>query len=388
MKILHTSDWHLGHMLYNYDRTAEQNFMLKQMVELVQKHRPDVFLVAGDIFHTSAPSSSVQTMLAEAVVDIHRAFPEMAVVLTAGNHDSAAKHEIFRTPWKALNVHAVGYLDKDHLDSHIIKVEGKGYVVAVPYCYDRNMPENFFQELLDRVAEQNTDNLPVVLSAHLTVAGCDYAGHDHASETNVGGIDSYALTQMGTGYDYLALGHIHKPQFIHSGHHNVRYSGTPLPVSFDETSEHSITIVDIPAHGEEPQYEVELIANPYPLVTLPQEGFADWETAKELLRDFPDDDPSYIRLNVEVDGYLPGSAAAEAQAISQGKKCRFCHINARRKKEVTVKSKGMTISEFKMKTPLDVLIQYAKDTDKVVDEQLKELFTEAERQVKENKGNN
>jgi len=327
-------------------------------------------------------------MLSNAIVEIHGACPEMAIVLTAGNHDSSAKHEVFRTPWKTLNVHAVGYLDKDNLDNHIIKVDGKGYIAAVPYCYERNMPENFFQQLLDRVAEQNTENLPVVLTAHLTVAGCDYTGHDRVTEESVGGIDNYSLNQMGKGYDYLALGHIHKPQFIHSGHHNVRYSGTPLPVSFDETSEHSITLVDIPTHGEQPTYEFVKIENPYPLVTLPQEGFKDWETAKNLLKEFPDDNPSYIRLNVEVTDFLPGTAAAEAQAITQTKMCRFCHINAKRKKVQSVKSKGMTISEFKMKSPLDVLVQYANDTDKIVDDQLKALFAEAERQVMENKGNN
>lgn len=388
MKILHTSDWHLGHMLYNYDRTAEQGAMLYQMIRLVERHQPDVFLVAGDIFHTSTPSASVQTMLAEAIVEIHKACPEMTIVLTAGNHDSASKHEIFRTPWKALNVHALGYLEKDNLDSHIIKVEGKGFITAVPYCYERNMPENFFQQLLDRVSELNTENLPVVLSAHLTVAGCDFTGHERVTDTSVGGIDNYSLNQMGVGYDYLALGHIHKGQFVHSGHHNVRYCGTPLPVSFDETSEHSITLVDIPAHGEEPSYVFEKIENPYSLVTLPQEGFLDWESAKELLKEFPDDNPSYIRLNVEVTNFLPGTAAAEAQAICRSKMCRFCHINAKRKNALSVKSKGMTISEFKTKSPLDVLIQYAQDTNKVVDDEMKVLFADAERQVMENKGNN
>ena len=110
--------------------------------------------------------------------------------------------------------------------------------------------------------------------------------------------------------------------------------------------------------------------------------------AKELLKEFPDDNPSYIRLNVEVTNFLPGTAAAEAQAICRSKMCRFCHINAKRKNALSVKSKGMTISEFKTKSPLDVLIQYAQDTNKVVDDEMKSLFAEAERQVIENKGNN
>ena len=101
MKILHTSDWHLGHTLYNYDRTEEQQDMLKQMVDIVVEQKPDVFLLCGDVYHTSQPSASVQTMLANALVRIHDAHPQMAIIMTAGNHDSGSKHEIFRIPWQA-----------------------------------------------------------------------------------------------------------------------------------------------------------------------------------------------------------------------------------------------------------------------------------------------
>ena len=82
MKILHTSDWHLGHTLYNYDRTEEQLAMLSQMVHIVERERPDVFLLCGDVYHTSQPSASVQTMMAEALVRIHAANPLMTIVVT------------------------------------------------------------------------------------------------------------------------------------------------------------------------------------------------------------------------------------------------------------------------------------------------------------------
>ena len=233
MKLLHTSDWHLGHTLYNYDRTEEQRSMLEQMVGIVEEQKPDVFLLCGDVYHTSQPSAAVQTMLTDGMVSIHNAHPQMKIVMTAGNHDSGSKHEIFRTPWRALGVYAIGQLEKENMDEHIIEVTGMGYVIAVPYANERNIPDGFFQQLLDRVAERNTEGLPVVLTAHTTVKGCDFKGHDFASEYTVGGIDSLELEQMGEGYDYLALGHIHHEQFVHSGKHNVRYSGTPLAVSFD-----------------------------------------------------------------------------------------------------------------------------------------------------------
>ena len=308
MRFLHTSDWHLGHTLYNYDRAEEQQAMLEQMVSIVEEQEPDVFLLCGDVYHTPQPSAAVQTMLSDGLVRIHEANPQMTIVMTAGNHDSGTKHEIFQTPWKALKVYAIGQLEKEDLDEHIIEVSGKGWIVAVPYANERNIPEGFFQQLLDRVAEKNTENLPVVMTAHTTVKGCDFTGHDHATEYTVGGIDSLELEEMGEGYDYLALGHIHKPQYVHTGKQNVRYCGTPLPISFDECFEHSITMVEIEHHGEQPKYETFEISNPHPLVTLPSQGFETWENAKSLLEDFPDDIPAYIRLNVMVKDFLPSSA--------------------------------------------------------------------------------
>ena len=112
MKILHTSDWHLGHTLYNYDRTEEQRAMLEQMVSIVEEQKPDVFLLCGDVYHTPQPSAAVQTMLSDGLVRIHEANPQMTIVMTAGNHDSGTKHEIFQTPWKALKVYAIGQLGK------------------------------------------------------------------------------------------------------------------------------------------------------------------------------------------------------------------------------------------------------------------------------------
>jgi exonuclease SbcD len=156
MKILHTSDWHLGHSLYNYDRSEEQSQMLEQMERIVESEKPDVFLLSGDVYHTTQPSSATQTMFTNAMVRIHEAHPDMVIVVTAGNHDSGAKHDIFQTPWRALKVFTVGTLEKEQLDNHIIHIEGKGYVVAIPYSYERNIPDGFFQGLLDEICLTNS----------------------------------------------------------------------------------------------------------------------------------------------------------------------------------------------------------------------------------------
>ncbi len=376
MKILHTSDWHLGHTLYNYDRTEEQMVMLLQMVNIVKEQKPDVFLLCGDVYHTPQPSAAVQTMFTNALVEIHEANPDMMIIITAGNHDSGTKHDIFRTPWKALKVYTVGSIDVNQKQDLIVEIPGKGYVIAVPYVNERNMPKGFFQHLLDIVNEKNTGNLPVVMTAHTTVRGCDFAGHENASEYTVGGIDSYNLDEMGTGYDYLALGHIHHEQFIHSGKHNVRYSGSPIPISFDENYKHSVSIVEISGHGEKPKV-IEVEINPHrPLVTLPTEGVATWEDAKELLKKYPNDIEAYIRLNVEVDDFLPVEANAEALLICEEKRCRFCVINSRRLKKNRREAKVMSVEEFKTETPLGIAERYAEDLGIDFDSDMKELFNE------------
>lgn len=381
MKILHTSDWHLGHTLYNYDRTEEQMAMLLQMVNIVKEQKPDVFLLCGDVYHTAQPSAAVQTMFTEALIEIRDANPGMTIVVTAGNHDSGTKHEIFRTPWRALKVYTIGNLNKDAFDEHIIEVPGKGFIVAVPYCNERNIPEGFFTSLMESVKERNTENLPVVLTAHTTVKGCDYAGHDNATEYVVGGIDSLDIEQLGNGYDYLALGHIHKAQFVHTGKHNARYSGTPVAISFDEKCQHSVSIVEIDRHDDTPKVETIEIENPRPLVTLPADGMATWEDAKQLLADFPADIPAYIRLNVEVDDFLPVEANAEANTLTEGKDCRFCHINAKRKSLKQAEAKVLTVQEFKSEEPINIAKRYAEDLGITFDDEMMEIFDETLRMI-------
>lgn len=383
MRILHTSDWHLGHMIYGYDRTEEQAAMLEAMCGIASEYKPDLFVLSGDVFHVSQPSAAVQTMFTNAVSALRHACPDMVIVITAGNHDSASRHEVFRTPWKTLGVHMTGNISKENIEDHVIELPGKGYVAAIPYCSDRNMPEGFYQSVLDHISERNQDNLPVIMTAHTTVSGCDTTGHEGMKELVVGGIDGLELSDLGTGYDYLALGHIHRPQYISGGEGRVRYSGPPLPVSFDEAYGHSVTIVDIASHGDRPKITCVEVENPCPMVTLPSEGFATWDEAKTLLSEFPADIKAYIRLNVEAEDYLQPDAFAVAQSLTDGKACRFCHINTRRKTVSGSVRKEMSIEEFKEESPVKIAERYAEDNGISFDEELHMMFDEVLKIIEE-----
>lgn len=131
----------------------------------------------------------------------------------------------------------------------------------------------------------------------------------------VGGIDSIELDELGTGFDYAALGHIHHAQTLEGADGRVHYSGAPIPVSFDETFAHTVSVVEIASHGAIPEIREVEIKSLHPLVNLPSDGFGSWDEVIELVKAFPLDNPAYIRLNVEVDDYLPPDAKAEAVSI-------------------------------------------------------------------------
>ena len=123
MKILHTSDWHLGHTLYNYDRTAEQQSFLRQLTRIVTEEQPDAMVVSGDIYHYSSPAAATQKMYTDAMLNIHQACPGMAIVVTAGNHDSSSKLEIDSSLWQHFGLNVVGNIERTaeevNLDKHI-----------------------------------------------------------------------------------------------------------------------------------------------------------------------------------------------------------------------------------------------------------------------------
>lgn len=381
MKIIHTADWHLGHQLYGYDRGAEQRAMLASIADIVERERPDALLVSGDIFDTTQPSTAAVAMLTGCLMDIYRRCPGTKVILTAGNHDAATRHEVNADVWRLANVEMVG-VRADKPDRHIIELPGKGYVVAVPYINRRFVPEGFYQGLLDRVAELNTAGLPVVMMAHTAVAGSDAAGHA-ASEAVIGNVEVMPADALGTGYDYLALGHIHKPQRAGA---RARYSGSPMAVSFDEDYPHSVVVLTVGAHGDEPVIELQEVDNPRPLVTLPARGAVGWDEAIAMLEDFDAAVPAYIRLNVADDGSMSADARGRAIAACADKACRFCFINlVARKAEEERTSVSLSIEELKAKTPRDIAALYLDRRGVDFDDDLQAMLDEVIANVDNNR---
>ena len=317
----------------------------------------------------------------------------MAIIVIAGNHDSASRLDCDKLLWERNGINVLGSLARDNegcadLVRHLIPVKDKGIIAAVPFAYPSSFPpvdndteranrqQRYFQGLLDRAQDINQNQLPIVLMAHLAVNNSDFTGHDRNMT-----MECVELDTLGTGYDYLALGHIHRPQQLSE---RARYCGTPVPVSFDEQCEHSVSIVEIDDHEAAPRIITQRIKNLNPLHTLPADAPVSFEDALELLQQFDADERAYIRLNVQVDRFLPAGALERAALAVKDKQCRFCDI----KRTVTATgSRGvtqMTLEEFNQMTPIEVAQRYFMDKNNAaMSEAQKEMFNMIYQTVKE-----
>ena len=158
-------------------------------------------------------------------------------------------------------------------------------------------------------------------------------------------------------------------------------------MSFDEHYAHTVSLVEIASHGAVPVIREVPIANPCPLVTLPSDHFAPWDEVRGLLLEYPKDNPSYVRLNVEVEDTLPPDAIAEAKKILLEGEGRYCLMNARRKKTEAAEKTSLSVTEFRAMEPVAVARLYAQESGRVFDEDLEALFREVVSEVRENERN-
>lgn len=419
MRFIHTSDWHLGQIFNEYDRSPEHGMFLGELVSIVGEEQPDALLVSGDIFHNSLPSAQSQKMFTDAVLALRQACPRMKIVITAGNHDGGARLEADRNLWKKLGVTVIGGLSRRDghavLEDHIVEIPSSsgealaGYVVAVPYVFRQNYPQSpyadevsddnaissalsrqkaFYLDLLSHVRALQEKKCPgeaspVVLMAHLAVAGCDIKGHDEP----LGGMDYTPSDVFPEGYDYLALGHIHHPQTLRMKPY-ARYSGSPIPMSFDEDYQHSVSLVEVHAGGKVSVREIPLRC-PVPVLTIPEKP-VPFDQALAALEQFPQDKCAYIRLNVKISDYLPQNASVKASMASKGKACRYCGMKVVKDAAISLDN-GMNLSVDEVRTldPVEMAsIYYRARFGAEMDESLEVLLREVADEIRQEDAGN
>lgn len=389
LRILHTSDWHFGHVLYGYDRTEEQLETLAAIDAICRSERPDALIVSGDLYDVAQPSSAVQRRLTDALIAMRRHNPSMEIIITAGNHDSATRHEIARNLWEEHRIHMVGTVpqrEDSDLSSLLVSVGGKGVVCAVPYVNRRFVDEDFYMRVTEETSHMETDeSLPVVLMAHMAVSGGDYEGHRSMAEgAIIGNLETAPLESLGHGYDYLALGHIHKRQQLDAAG-RVCYSGSPLAVSFDEPYAHGVFLVEIERRGAVPRVKSVDLEARCPLLTVGGPAGLPWADALNELDSLGAPSGSYVRLNVADDPTLPDNAVELARRASAEHGLRFCVLNRVRPGRTSSEHSdtSMTVEELRQRSPLDIARIYADAVGEVFDEDMESLLSEIINEVEE-----
>ena len=395
MKLIHTSDWHLGQNLHNIDRKEEHDAMVEQLVELVKTENPDALVIAGDIYDVSMPNTTAQKSLAEYLVKLHDACPSMVIVCISGNHDSASRHEIFQTPWDALGVKMLGKIDASDFSSNIIHVADKGIIVAVPYTNERFLNDEFYSSLEEYVRElvSEVENLPIVYVGHAAIKDCNYTGHKVIEDKYIGGIECTDIKELGTIYDYIALGHIHKAQTFNDD--RARYCGTPVPVSFDEVRsgyEHTFSVVEIALHGTMPTIRTVEVKPVKVLVNIPAERAAKWDEVMSELKNFPSDKKAYIRLNVLLapGEILPSNREEQIKAALSGKNAICVYVNPVRavdenagKNNDASMRKSLTVQELQVIEPIEIMKAHAENQKITFKAEFNDMLAEVLRMVEE-----
>ncbi|MDP1970071.1 MAG: exonuclease subunit SbcD, partial [Methylobacter sp.] len=286
LRLFHTADWHLGHHLHGVSRQLEHQQFLDWLLDELQTKQADALIVAGDIFDSANPSSAAQSQLYDFLVKARTRLPNLNIILIGGNHDSASRldapspilNALGVTVVGGLSLNAQGNIDWDRLLVPLTNAEGeiKAWCGAMPFLRNADLPtatrdDNGGSVISDieRLSEQDNDPLisgmktlyaelftqlqqkasnaeSLILTGHCYMVN---GAVSELSERKILGGNQHALPVELFPDDiaYVALGHLHLAQKVGANEH-IRYSGSPIPLSFDETDYlHQLVQVDVRA---------------------------------------------------------------------------------------------------------------------------------------------
>jgi exonuclease SbcD len=317
MRIIHTSDWHLGQNFYTKSRAAEHQAFLDWLLAQAEHHQADAIIVAGDIFDTGSPPSYARELYNRFVVRLQQT--GCALYILAGNHDSVATLNESRELLACLNTCVVATPTDEPME--IISRDGTPGAILCPIPFLR--PRDLLQSqagqdgrdkqlsLLEAISQhyqhvheaavalRGQRDLPIITTGHLTAVGVTTS--DSVRDIYIGSLDAFPAQNFPPA-DYIALGHIHRPQSV-GGMERVRYSGSPIALSFDETGkEKSVSLVSF-----EGAALTEIKALPVPVtqpLALIKGSLAEIEQQLSAWRDAPEQPVTWLDIEVTTDEYL------------------------------------------------------------------------------------
>lgn len=274
MKVLHTSDWHLGSSLHGRRRYEEYEQFLAWLEEKIREEYVNILLVSGDIFDSSTPSNRSQELYYQFLTRV-AAIPDLNIVITAGNHDSPSLLNAPKDLLKQLKIHVIGSAESDAKEVLVFPADDGSQpliVCAVPYLRDRDIrtaePGESIEEkakkiqdgisehyrkvwdVADSIRKESGADIPVIAMGHLHLDGCTINGNEGVRNLYIGNLAGISMDAIDFGFDYIALGHFHKPMKVR-GNDWCRYCGSPLPMDFgEEGRDKQVVVIDFRADGE------------------------------------------------------------------------------------------------------------------------------------------
>jgi len=408
MKILHTADWHLGQLFYEYDRSFEHQSFLNWLLKTITNEHIDVLLVSGDVFDISNPAASSIRMFYSFLQKATQQNPLLQIVVTAGNHDSASRLEAPKPLLESSNIHIIGTIEKNadgaiNYEKLTIPLKNKSgeiqtWCLAIPFLRTGDYPnipeaENpyaagiaaFYQEATAFASTKKTSNQSLIAMGHLHTQHAELSDMDSTERGIIGGIEGISAQTFDTNLKYVALGHIHKAQRV-GGTEHIRYSGSPLPMSFSERNyKHQVVVFEL--ESEVTALKTIEIPLAIPLVRIPNQP-EPLEKVLVQLHQLPekttDNQAPYLEIQVlEVE---PEPALRhKIEAVLQYKNVKLARIQRHYTKKngaSSEKKQQPVLDELK---PVDVFSKtYIAKYSTEVPEHLMQLFYQALNEVNQN----
>lgn len=374
MRLLHTSDWHLGQHFMGKTRQAEHQAFCAWLIEQVREHQVQVVLIAGDIFDTGSPPSYAREQYNHFVVALRDTGCQLVVL--GGNHDSVAMLGESRTLLAQLGTRVIPGVGVQLQDQLLVLDGADGepaaLLCAIPFIRPRDVLRSeagqsaadkqlslqqaihghyqaLFELALARRAELG-GSMPIIATGHLTTVGA--SASESVREIYVGALEAFPTASFPAA-DYIALGHIHRPQKV-GGLEHIRYSGSPIPLSFDEARQQKeVLLVEVDETGLR-----EVSALPVPRFQVLQSLRGTLKTLPAALAEAAAEGsaerPVWLEVQVEGDDYL-SDLQVRIAALCEGLPVEVLRIRRARGSAVaSLQSEQATLDEL---TPEQVFAQ-------------------------------
>jgi exonuclease SbcD len=407
MKILHTADWHLGQLFYEYDRSFEHQQFLNWLLKTIATEEIEVLLVSGDVFDISNPAATSIRMFYSFLQQATRDNPHLQLVITAGNHDSASRLEAPKPLLESSNIHIIGTIEKNNdgsinYEKLILPLRNKSgeiqtWCLAVPFLRTGDYPvvanaENpytegvaaLYREAFAFANQHKKAHETIIAMGHLHTQQAEISEMDKTERLIMGGVECVAATAFDSEIKYVALGHIHKAQRI-GGNNHIRYSGSPLPMSFSERHyKHQVVVFEL--QSELAHLKTIEIPVTIPLLQIPSKPAPLDEVLAQLhqLKEKNDDEPApYLEVQVLLSEPEPGLRHKIETALL-GKNVKLARIQPHYPKRNNTSSNPIAKDALTELQPIAVFAKsYQAKYNSEVPDHLMALFQQAVNEINE-----